>query len=144
MSLSNKTFLPTQTYKNRNWFIINCEGQTLGRLATVVTALLKGKTKTYYHPSVDVGDYVILINTDLIILNSNSKHCFVSNPGRPGSSLKIRNASDCLSKVLIEKAVKGMLAQTETKRLLRRLNIYPSNFHPHAAQKPKKLDPSIF
>lgn len=140
MNLSNKTFLPTQTYKNRNWFVIDCEGQTLGRLATIVTTLLKGKTKPYYHPSVDVGDYVILINTDLISLNAKSKHYFVYSPGRPGSSLKIRNASDCFSKVLVEKAIKGMLSQTETKRLLRRLNVYRSSSHPHAAQRPTELD----
>jgi large subunit ribosomal protein L13 len=140
MNLSNKTFLPTQSYKNRNWFLIDCEGQTLGRLATIVAGLLKGKVKPYYHPSVDIGDYVILINADLIVLNQRSTHYFVLNPGRPGSSLKIRQVIDCLSQVVIEKAIKGMLPKTETKRLMRRLNIYSGAQYPHGMQKPIELN----
>lgn len=139
MNLSNKTFLPTHSYKNRNWFLIDCEGQTLGRLATIVAGLLKGKVKPYYHPSVDIGDYVILINADLIVLNEKSTHYFVSNPGRPGSSLKIRQVIDCLSQVIIEKAIKGMLSKTETKKLMRRLNIYSGAQHPHGMQRPIEL-----
>ena len=139
MNSLNKTFLPTKDYKNRNWFIIDCKGQTLGRLATVVSALLKGKIKPHYHPSVDVGDYIILINADSIIINENSKHYLVYNPGRPGHSLKIKNVTDCLSKLTIERAVKGMLSRTETKRLMRRLNIYNDTNHPHQAQNPIEI-----
>ena len=140
MNLSNKTFLPTLTYKTRNWFIIDCEGQTLGRLATIVATLLKGKIKSHYHPSLDVGDYLILTNINLITLNEKSNHYFVYNPGRPGSSLKIRNASDCLPNVIIEKAVRGMLSQSKKKILMRRLKLYRNTQHPHAAQKPTKLN----
>lgn len=140
MNRSNKTFLPTHNYKKRNWLVIDCKDQKLGRLATIVAGLLKGKGKNYYHPSVDVGNHVILINADLILLNEKAKHYFVYKPGRPGSSLKIRNATDCLTDVLIKKAIKGMLAQTEAKRLMRRLNIYNSSQHPHNAQHPQKLD----
>ena len=56
MNSLNKTFLPTQDYKNCNWYVIDCSGQTLGRLATVIAGLLKGKNKSQYHPSVDTGD----------------------------------------------------------------------------------------
>ena len=140
MNSLNKTFLPTTNYKNRNWFLIDCKGQTLGRLATIIATLLKGKIKSYYHPSVDVGDYIVLINADLIILNENSKHYLVYNPGRPGHSLKIKNVSDCLSKLTIERAIKGMLSRTEKKRLMRRLNIYNDENHPHQAQNPIKID----
>ena len=69
MNSLNKTFIPTQNYKSRNWFIIDCKGQSLGRLATVITSLLKGKLKPHYHPSVDIGDYIILINADSIRIN---------------------------------------------------------------------------
>ena len=69
MNSLNKTFLPTENYKNRNWFLIDCKGQKLGRLATIIAALLKGKIKPYYFPSIDSGDYVVLINADSIILN---------------------------------------------------------------------------
>jgi len=142
MSSLNKTFLPTKNYKNRNWFIIDCSGQKLGRLATIIASLLKGKMKPHYHPSVDIGDYVILINADSILINQESKHYLVSNPGRPGHSLKIKNVSDCLPKFTIEQTVKGMLSQTEKKRLMRRLNIYNEQNHPHQAQKHTEIDVS--
>jgi large subunit ribosomal protein L13 len=140
MNSLNKTFLPTQNYKNRNWYIIDCKGQTLGRLATVITSLLKGKIKPQYHPSVDTGDYIILVNADSIVINQNSKHYLVSHPGRPGHSLKIKNVSDCLPKFTIERAVKRMLSQTETKRLMRRLKIYNDQNHIHQAQNPIEID----
>ena len=140
MNSLNKTFLPTQNYKNRNWFIIDCKGQSLGRLATTITTLLKGKIKPQYHPAVDTGDYIILINADLIVINEDSKHYLVYNPGRPGRSLKIKNVSDCLPKLTIERAVKRMLSQTETKRLMRRLKIYNDTNHMHQAQNPIEID----
>jgi len=144
MNSLNKTFLPTKNYKNRNWFIIDCKGQKLGRLATIIVTLLKGKVKPNYHPSIDMGDYIVLINADLIILNENSKHYIVNKPGQPGHSLKIKNVLDCLPKLTIERAVKGMLSETETKRLMRRLNIYNSQDHPHQAQAPIKIDVESF
>ena len=140
MNSLNKTFLPQKNYKNRNWYLIDCKGQTLGRLATIIVNLLKGKVKPQYHPSVDIGDYIILVNADLIILNENSKHYLVYNPGRPGSSLKIRNVVDCIPKLAIERAVKRMLSQTEAKRLMRRLKIYNNQNHRHEAQNPIEID----
>jgi large subunit ribosomal protein L13 len=140
MNSLNKTFLPSEKYENRNWFLIDCKGQKLGRLATLITTLLKGKIKPHYYPSIDVGDYVILVNADSIIVNEDSKHYLVSNPGRPGSSLKIKNVSDSLSTFTVEKAVKGMLSETETKRLIRRLKVYRDQNHPHEAQDPINLD----
>jgi large subunit ribosomal protein L13 len=140
MNSLNKTFLPTKNYKNRNWYLIDCKGQTLGRLATIITSLLKGKIKPQYHPSVDTGDYIILVNADSIVINENSKHYLVYNPGRPGRSLKIKNVSDCLPKFTIERAVKRMLSQTETKRLMRRLKIYNDQNHLHQAQNPIEID----
>lgn len=140
MNSLNKTVLPTENYKNRNWFIIDCKEQKLGRLATVIVALLKGKIKPHYYPSIDIGDYIILINADFIIINEESKHYVVSNPGRPGHALKIKRASDCLPKFTIERAVKGMLSTTETKRLMRRLRIYNDQNHPHQAQNPIEIN----
>jgi large subunit ribosomal protein L13 len=140
MNSLNKTFLPAKNYKNRNWYLIDCKGQTLGRLATLITSLLKGKNKPQYHPSVDIGDYIILINADLIILNETSKHYLVYNPGRPGHSLKIRNVGDCLPKLTIQRAVKRMLSETEAKRLMRRLKIYNDEKHIHQAQNPVKIN----
>ena len=140
MDSLNKTFLPTKDYKNRNWYLLDCKGQTLGRLATLIATLLKGKHKSQYYPSIDTGDYIVLINADSIILNEKSKHYLVYNPGRPGHSLKIRNVTDCLPKLTIERAVKRMLSQTEAKRLMRRLKIYNDENHTHQAQNPIKID----
>jgi len=144
MNSLNKTFLPTQNYKNRNWFIIDCKGQKLGRLATIIASLLKGKVKPHYHPSMDMGDYIILVNADSIIVNEDSKHYIVNKPGRPGRSLKIKKVSECLPKFTIERAVKGMLSETETKRLMRRLRIYNDTNHSHQAQNPIEIDVSNF
>ena len=140
MNSLNKTFLPSSNYETRNWFIIDCKGQKLGRLATVVASLLKGKIKPHYYPATDIGDYVILINADSIIINKDSKHYIVNKPGRPGHALKIKNAIDSLPQFTIERAIKGMLSTTETKRLIRRLNIYKDENHPHLAQNPIKVD----
>jgi large subunit ribosomal protein L13 len=144
MNSLNKTFLPTKDYKNRNWFIIDCEGQKLGRLATIIVALLKGKGKPHYYPSIDIGDYVILINADSIVINQDSKHYIVTHPGRPGRSLKIKNVSECLPKFTIERAVKGMLSETETKRLMRRMKIFNDQNHSHQAQNPITIDISNY
>jgi len=144
MNSLNKTFLPTKGYKNRNWFIIDCKGQKLGRLATILVALLRGKVKPHYHPSIDTGDYIILLNADSIILNPDAKEYIVSNPGRPGHALRIKSVSDCLPKFVIERAVKGMLSETETKRLMRRLRIYSDQKHDHQAQNPIEIDLSNF
>ena len=144
MNSLNKTFLPTQDYKNRNWFIIDCKGQKLGRLATIIVALLKGKIKPHYHPSVSTGDSIILLNATSIIVNEDKIHSIVSNPGRPGHSLKIKNVSECLAKFTIQQAVKGMLSETETKRLMRRLKIFNSQEHSHQAQAPIEIDISNF
>ena len=140
MNSLNKTFIPTINYKNRNWYLIDCKDQTLGRLATIIVNLLKGKIKVQYHPSVDIGDYIILINADSIILNENAKQYFVYKPGRPGHSLKIKNVSECLPILTIERAIKRMLSKTETKRLMKRVRIYNDQNHCHEAQNPIKLD----
>jgi large subunit ribosomal protein L13 len=144
MNSLNKTFLPTKNYKNRNWFIIDCKNQKLGRLATIIAALLKGKVKPHYSPSVDIGDYIILINAESIIINEQSKHYIVNQPGRPGHALRIKNVSDCLPKLTIERAVKGMLSESETKRLMRRLKIFNNQNHTHKAQNPIEIDVSNF
>lgn len=144
MNSLNKTFLPTQSYKNRNWFIIDCKDQKLGRIATVIATLLKGKVKPYYFPSIDTGDYVILINAESILINENATHHIVNKPGRPGSALKIRNVADCLPKFTIERAVKGMLTQSEKKRVMRRLRIFNDENHTHMAQNPIKINVSNF
>jgi len=91
-----------------------------------------------------MGDYIILVNADSIILNEDSKHYIVNKPGRPGRSLKIKNVLDCLPELTIKRAVKGMLSETETKRLMRRLKIFNSQDHSHQGQAPIEIDLSNF
>ena len=124
--------------------MIDCKGQKLGRIATIIASLLKGKGKPHYYPSIDMGDSVILINADSVIVNKDSKHYIVSNPGRPGHALKIKKVSECLPKFTIERAVKGMLSETEKKRLMRRLKIYNGETHSHQAQSPIEVDIASF
>lgn len=144
MNSLNKTILPTKNHKSQNWFIIDCKDQKLGRLATVIVSFLKGKNKPYYYPSIDTGDYLILINADLIRVNEKNKHYIVLNPGRPGHALRIKNVSKCLSKFTIELAVKGMLSGSEKKRLMRRLRIYNDHNHIHQAQNPVEINMNDF
>lgn len=144
MDSLNKTFLPTRSYKNRDWFIIDCKDQSLGRLATAITTLLKGKIKTHYHPSIDTGNHIILINASKIIMNKDRQNYFVYNPGRPGHSLKIRSVSNCLPELTVKKAIKGMLSKTEKKRLIRRVIVCNDSKHSYQAQKPTKVNLSDF
>jgi len=138
MNSLNKTFLPSEKYENRNWFLIDCKDQKLGRLATLIVTLLKGKIKPHYYPSIDIGDYVILINADSIIINEDNPQYAVYNPGRPGSSLK--KLVSALPTLTIERAIKGMLSESEKRKFIKRLNIYQNQDHPHTAQNPIKLD----
>jgi len=136
----NKTFLPNQNYDNRTWFVIDCKNQKVGRLATFIVNILKGKIKSQYYPSIDIGDYIILINAQAIIINNITKHYIVNKPGRPGKALKIHETKNMFPKVIIERAVKRMLSLTETKRLMRRLYIYNTSHHPHYSQNPVPID----
>ena len=135
MNKLNKTFYPDQRYLTSGWYSIDCKGQQLGRLATLVTTLLRGKRKSYYHPSSRIKDKIILLNTDLIKINPSTQHYLVNNPGRPGSSLKIKKDVQEFRKFNIETAVKGMLSATEVKYLLGNLYIYSDGSHPHIAQE---------
>ena len=144
MNLLNKTFLPTKNFETRNWFIIDCKEQKLGRLATIIVELLKGRKKPHYYPSIDVGDHVILINANLTIFNKNNKHYIVFNPGRPGNSLKIKKIFDCFPKFTIKCAVKRMLSKTERKKVMRRLYIYNEENHCHQSQNLIKINISNF
>jgi len=140
----NKTFISTSNYKTRKWFLIDCNQQKLGRLATIISQLLNGKLKPEYYPSLDTGDYVILVNANSIILNKTAKHFFSYFPGKPGHTLKIKKTWMVLPKLQIERAVKRMLAKTSRKKLMKRLKIYNTESHLHQAQNPIKIDIANF
>lgn len=135
----NETFIPVNEYGKKRWYLIDCKEQQLGRLASIVVLILSGKLKSYYHPAMDLGDYVILINTDYINLNRNIERFHVFKPGRPGQSLKkLINSS---SYQIVERCIFGMMPNCLARRhLSKRLKIYPKLNHPHFAQKPRQIN----
>ena len=135
----NKTFIPAANYNKRKWYVIDCKDKQLGRLASTIIPLLTGKSKSVYHPSVDVGDYVILINSEYLKLDRDVERFHVYEPGRPGSSLK--RLVNIVPKRIIENCVFNMLPNGFPKKhLVKRLKVYQGDQHPHGAQNPKLLD----
>jgi len=135
----NKTFIPITNYNKRKWYIIDCKDKQLGRLASTIIPLLIGKSKSFYHPSVDIGDYVILLNTDYLKIDSNIERFHVYQPGRPGKSLK--KLVNIIPKQIIENCIFNMLPNGFTKKhLVKRLKVYKNDQHPHGAQNPKFLN----
>jgi large subunit ribosomal protein L13 len=129
----------------RDWFLINVENKVLGRVATEIASILRGKKKPIYTPSVDTGDFVIVVNAEKIALTGNkmADKTYYSHSGFPGG-LKAVSAGKLLEKKpedLLRKAVKGMLPKNKLSRhMLNKLKIYTGSEHPHKAQQPKVLD----
>ena len=148
-TLSYKTISANDKTVKKEWVLIDAEGQTLGRLASKVAKLIRGKHKPYYTPHVDGGDYVVVINADKIVLTGNkwSDKVYVKHTGYPGGRREI-TAERLLTKHptrLVEKAVKGMLPKNRLgNKIFKHLYVYAGNEHKHEAQKPKKIDLNKF
>lgn len=135
----NETFIPASDYNKRKWYLIDCKDKQLGRISSAIIALLAGKLKSYYHPSFDMGDYVILINAEALTLDREIQKFRVFRPGRPGKSLK--KLINALPQQIIENCIFGMMPNGVAKnRLSKRLKIYQGSQHPHIAQNPIQLD----
>ena len=135
----NETFIPTLNYVKKKWYIIDCKEKQLGRLSSVIVSLLSGKLKSYYHPSIDLGDYVILINAQYINLNRNIEKFHVFKPGKPGRSLKrlINSSPD----QILKRCVFGMMPNGIPKyHIAKRLKVYQGTIHPHSAQNPVQIN----
>lgn len=128
----------------RQWYIVDGAGLTLGRLATEVATVLRGKHKPTYTPNVDCGDYVIIVNADKIVItgDQDNKKSYYSHSQYPGG-LRTRTTKVMREKYTVEwveKAVKGMLPHTKLGNVMRtHLYVYEGPEHPHAAQKPVEL-----
>jgi large subunit ribosomal protein L13 len=128
----------------RGWFVVDLEGKVLGRVATEIARVLRGKHKPIYTPSVDAGDFVIVVNADKVKLTGNkmADKVYHRHTGFPGG-LRSITAEKLLQKrpeELIQKAVKGMLPKNKLGRqMFRKLKVYRSADHPHAAQQPRPL-----
>lgn len=131
----NETFIPAFGYKKKKWYVIDCKGKQLGRIASSIIGLLSGKVKSYYHPAYDTGDYVILINAEALTVDREIERFHVFRPGRPGSSLK--KIVNGLPQQIIENCIFGMMPNgIAKKQLSKRLKVYQGSQHPHAAQNP--------
>ncbi|USD37224.1 MULTISPECIES: 50S ribosomal protein L13 [Ferrimonas] len=140
-----KTFTAKPESVKRDWFVIDADGKTLGRLATEVARRLRGKHKPEYTPHVDTGDYIVIINAEKVTVTGNKAQnkMYYSHSGYPGGIKEI-NFSDLQARkpeMIIEKAVKGMLPKGPLGRaMFRKLKVYAGNEHAHAAQQPQVLD----
>ena len=129
----------------RDWFLVDAEGQTLGRLATRLADLLRGKGKPQYTPHVDTGDFVVVVNAEKIEVTGNKRAAkrYCRHSGYPGG-LKSRTLQEMLDRrpeEVIRRAVKGMLPRNRLgRKQLTKLKVYAGPDHPHAAQMPQKLE----
>jgi large subunit ribosomal protein L13 len=146
MSILQKSFAakPAESLAARKWWVIDAEGKPLGRLASAVAMVLRGKNKPTFTPHVDTGDFVIVVNAKKVLLTGRKaqQKQYVRHSGEPGG-FRTESAEHVLERrpeVPITKAVKGMLPKNILGReLLTKLKVYGGPDHPHAAQKPEPL-----
>ena len=144
-TLSYKTISANKATVNKEWLLVDAEGETLGRLASIVAKLIRGKYKTEYTPHVDCGDNVIVINAEKVQLSGKKwdDKKYIRHTGYPGGQ-RVTTAKELLAKkpiALVEKAVKGMLPKNKLgSALYRNLYVYVGSEHKQEAQKPKKIN----
>lgn len=137
-----KTYSAKPLEVERKWWVIDAEGQTLGRLATTVANILRGKNKPQYTPNVDTGDFVIVINSSKVTVSGNKEtdKKYYRHSGYPGG-LKVETFKTLMEKnpvLAVEKAVKGMLPHnTLGQEQFNKLKVYAGAEHPHQAQNPQ-------
>ena len=140
-----KTYMQRKEDVTRNWYVVDAEGQTLGRLATKAAHILRGKHKVTYTPHVDCGDYVIVINAEKAVLTGNkiNDKKYYNHSGYPGG-LRERTAKEMIEKYpeeMVERAIKGMLPHGRLGRAMgKKLFVYRGSDHKHEAQKPIALE----
>jgi large subunit ribosomal protein L13 len=144
-TLSYKTVSANAATVEKNWVVVDAEGQTLGRLASKVALLLRGKRKPNYTPHVDCGDNVIIVNAEKVVLSGNkmTEKTYVWHTGYPGGQ-RTTNPEQMMAKFperVVEKAVKGMLPKNRLgAELFRNLHVYAGPEHKNEAQKPTAIN----
>jgi large subunit ribosomal protein L13 len=135
---------PAQAQADQKWWVVDAEGKALGRIASKIATVLRGKNKPTFTPHVDTGDFVIVVNAKKVLLTGRKleQKQYVRHSGEPGG-FRSESYGDLLERkpeLPIQKAVKGMLPKNILGReLLTKLKVYPGPDHPHAAQKPQPL-----
>ena len=140
-----KTFVAKPETVKRDWYVVDAEGKTLGRIATEIARRLRGKHKAEYTPHVDTGDYIIVINAEKVTVTGNKfkDKVYYAHTGFPGGlkSTTFDKLQAAKPEMIIEKAVKGMLPRGPLGRAMyRKLKVYSGTEHNHAAQQPQVLD----
>ena len=140
-----RTYVPKGSDIQRSWHVIDAEGLVLGRLATEVATLLRGKHKPTYTPNVDTGDHVIIVNADKVVMTAGkAERTFIHrHSGYPGG-LKSTSFADALAKrpeETLRRSIAGMLPKGRLGRqMIRKLKVYAGPAHPHAAQQPEPFE----
>jgi len=146
--MNNKTFSPKPGDIDRAWHLVDATDLPLGRLASEVAQVLRGKHKPTYAPHVDTGDFVVIVNADKVAVTSDKTQSkiYYRHSGFPGG-IKAENFSSLLGRrpeAVVERAVRGMLPKNKLGRqMARKLKVYAGPDHPHAAQGPKPLELNI-
>lgn len=144
-ALSMKTFVATPSTRQRDWFIVDAEGQTLGRLATQLADTLRGKRKPDFTPHIDTGDFVVVINAEKVRVTGDklNQKTYWRHTGYPGG-VKSRTLAEMLERQpeeVIRRAVRGMLPRNKLGRQqLLKLKVYAGAEHPHQAQQPEPME----
>lgn len=140
----NKTPVPNQETIEKKWYVVDAENQRLGRLATQIAMILRGKNKPYFTPHMDTGDFVVVVNAEKVVVTGkkSEQKLYRRHSGRPGG-MKVETFNELQNRIperIIEKAVKGMLPKNSLgRRLFTKLKVYKGPSHPHEAQQPETL-----
>ncbi len=142
--LSFKTKSATPDTIKRNWWVVDAEGQVVGRLASKIASILRGKNKPYFTPHIDCGDYVVIINAEKVKFTGNKVNDkkYIRHTGYPGGQREttVRQLLDKKPEMIMEKAVKNMLPKNKMGRAMyKKLFVYAGMEHPHTTQKPKPI-----
>ncbi len=144
MITMNKTYLPSVEAIERDWYVVDAAGQHLGRLATEIARIIRGKHKPTFTPHLDTGDFVIVLNAEKVVVTGRKtdQKLYRRHSGRPGG-MKVetfRQLQQRIPERIIETAVRGMLPKNRLGRqLFNKLKVYAGNQHPHQAQQPQPL-----
>ncbi|MFN6561698.1 MAG: 50S ribosomal protein L13 [Nostoc sp. ChiSLP01] len=139
-----KTYLPSQASLEREWYVVDATDKRLGRLASEIAQVLRGKNKPEFTPHIDTGDFVIVVNAEKVAVTGKKRtqKVYRRHSGRPGGmkTETFAKLQQRLPERILEHAVKGMLPKNSLgKQLFTKLKVYAGPTHPHEAQKPKEL-----
>lgn len=140
-----RTFTQKQKEIARNWYVVDAEGETLGRLASRIAPILKGKHKPVYTPHMDCGDYVIIVNAEKVRVTGRKmdQKLYYRHSGYPGGlrSISLRDQLAKHPERVLQAAIRGMLPKNKLgRRMLKKLKVYAGDSHPHQAQQPRPLE----